>query len=109
MPSFRIQVPNSRPREEKVARLRSFVSRMERKFAGNISQARSEWTDDRMTFSLVFHGFRIAGTMTVENEEVIVEGRIPILAVPFMRRIEDEIAHAITEELADSDATVRIG
>lgn len=97
MPSFKIQLSHTQSQMETVARLSQFVSRMETEFAGKISQSESSWNKNQMTFSFTVSGFRISGKITVEEHEVIVEGRVPMLAAPFIRKVEREIEKALTD------------
>lgn len=100
MPSFKIQLPHTQSQEEVISRLSQFVLRMEKEFSGKITQSESSWIDNKMTFSFIVSGFRISGEMTIEDHEVIVDGRVPLLAAPFMGRVEREIEKALADELA---------
>jgi hypothetical protein len=61
-----------------------------------LSESQTTWTGDRLDFSGKAKGFKASGTLEITEIEVIVDGKLPLIARPF----EPKIKSAIEQEAA---------
>ncbi|MGL4511892.1 MAG: polyhydroxyalkanoic acid system family protein [Lacipirellulaceae bacterium] len=87
MPKFDLSVPNPLGKEQAVARLHGFSEKLRTQYADQLSDFQQSWAGDRSDFSFSAMGFRISGSLTVEEERVRVEGDLPLAATLFRGRI----------------------
>jgi hypothetical protein len=95
VPKFSLSVPNPLGKQQAAERLHGFSETLRRKYADQLSDFQQSWDGDRSEFSFSAMGFRVAGTLTVEEQQVLVEGDLPFAAALFKGRITG----AITEQL----------
>ncbi len=55
------------------------------------------WEGDRLIFSGSAKGFKANGSVEVTDSEVIVDGKLPLIARPFESRIKSTIEHEAAE------------
>lgn len=55
------------------------------------SEIQESWSDDTLTFSVRARGFTGSGTLEITESEVIVDGKLPLIAKPFEPRIRNTI------------------
>ncbi len=56
-----------------------------------LSDIDQRWEGDRLFFSGKAKGFKANGTVEVTDSEVIIDGKLPLLAKPFEPRIKSSI------------------
>jgi hypothetical protein len=56
-----------------------------------LSDIHQHWEGDRLVFSGVAKGFKASGTVEVTESEVILDGKLPLIAKPFESRIKSTI------------------
>jgi hypothetical protein len=61
-----------------------------------LSESQTTWTGDRLEFSGKAKGFTASGTLEITEIEVILDGKLPLIARPF----EPKIKSAIEQEAA---------
>lgn len=59
-------------------------------FLNDINQ---RWEGDRLVFSGTAKGFKTNGSVEITDTEVIVDGKLPLIAKPFESRIRNTIEH----------------
>jgi Putative polyhydroxyalkanoic acid system protein (PHA_gran_rgn) len=59
-----------------------------------LSESTHAWDGDRLTFSGAARGFKASGTIELTDTEVIIDGKLPLIAKPF----EPRVKHAIERE-----------
>lgn len=100
--NMRIEHRTSLDKTRAHMKVNTLLSALERKFDDYISNPRKSWngSKDRMKFSVSIYGVPIAGTITIEDSMITLEGTVPLLARPFQHRIRDAIESVMKEELA---------
>ena len=61
-----------------------------------LSESQTAWTGDRLEFSGKAKGFVASGTLEITEIEIILDGKLPLIARPF----EPKIKSAIEQEAA---------
>ena len=56
-----------------------------------LSDINQQWEDDRLVFSGSAKGFKANGSVEVTDTDVIVDGKLPLIAKPFESRIKSTI------------------
>ncbi len=100
MPQFRTEVTHSLGKQPATERLMRFIDRVRQQYADQVSDVEGQWRDHIMTFSITTYGFTISGTLTVSDDRVDVQGRLPLAALPFRGKIEQAIGAELQRELS---------
>ena len=100
MPSMKLAVPHHLGQEAATARLKGFLTKVKEHYASQVSNLQESWTDNTLTFGFTTYGFKVAGTMTVEPEQVVVDGQLPFAALMFKGKIEQSIRSELAKLLA---------
>lgn len=95
MPKFSVSVPNPLGKEQAAQRLHGFSETLRRKYGDQLSDFQQAWDGDRSDFSFSVMGFRVAGSLVVEEERVLVEGDLPLAAALFKSRITGAIGEQL--------------
>ncbi len=60
-------------------------------YGSYLSDVEQRWEGDRLVFAGKTKGMKASGTVDVTENEIIVEGKVPLLAKPFEPRIKSTI------------------
>jgi hypothetical protein len=60
-------------------------------FGDRAEDVQHEWSGDTLRFKGKARGFTIEGTLEVTDSEVIIDGKLPLLAKPFESRIRQTV------------------
>ena len=99
MPAFNTEVPNPLSKEDAVEKLKGFMSTVAEKFKDQISGMESEWNANVLNFAFTAMGFKISGVMTVEEDQVAIQGDLPFAAAMFRGKIESDISKELEKAL----------
>ncbi len=83
-------------------RIDKFLTAMQKKYASRISEPWSRWNKDHtlMDFRVKILFFKIVGTIYLEKGQATLEGKIPILARLFSRRIREILERQMVDLLS---------
>lgn len=100
MPKFNVNVPHTIDRTEAITKLRSFMDAARQDSPVELTDVEENWDDDgNLKFAFKAMGFRIAGQMVTEGEQVSVKGDLPFAALPFRGALETQLATKIREAI----------
>jgi hypothetical protein len=91
MPSFQVSVPHQLGQEAAQTRVTSFLETVQREYAAHVSDVKGEWDGSELAFGFVASGFKVSGTLDVQESTVIVAGPLPLAAAFFRGQIERTI------------------
>ena len=100
MPSFSTQVSHPLSQQDAVAKLKGLMDVLKSKYKDSASDVQGTWAENVMNFSMKVMGFKIAGKVTVEDQQARVEGSLPLAAAMFRGRIEESIKTELQKELS---------
>jgi hypothetical protein len=100
MPSYSVSVQHGLGQEAARARVETFMEQVLRDYAQHISQVDGQWTENRLAFRFTTSGLHISGMLVVEDSQVAVTGPLPLAAVLFRGRIEQEIRDELRRMLS---------
>lgn len=100
MPKFNVNVPLEIDRTEAVSKLKTFMEAARKDSPVELTDVEENWDDDgNLNFAFSAMGFRIAGNMVTESEQVLVNGDLPFAALPFRGALETQLATKIREAI----------
>jgi hypothetical protein len=91
MPSFSVSVPHHLGQPAARQRVEDFLQSVLRDYAEHVSDVDGQWTENRLAFRFSTSGLHISGILEVEESIVAVHGPLPLAAVLFRGRIEQQI------------------
>lgn len=100
MPRLDITIPHQLPRQEALTRIQGLLKKLQKEQEGTISNVSEQWNGNEGEFSFSAKGFALSGSLKVEEESVIINGRLPLALVIFRSAIADAIQKKAGELLA---------
>ncbi|HEY5125508.1 MAG TPA: polyhydroxyalkanoic acid system family protein [Ignavibacteria bacterium] len=99
MPKLEIKIPHELTQTEALNRIQQFLPDLKAQHSDRISNLEESWSGSTGQFKFKIKGFKISGSLFVENNFVLINGEIPFLAAPFKGTIEETIKTKATELL----------
>ena len=88
---MRVTVPHNTNRENARQKVAARVQHLLSQYGGYLSDVDHRWHGDTLVFSGSARGFKTNGTLEVTDSEVIIDGKLPLIAKPFESRIKSTI------------------
>jgi putative polyhydroxyalkanoate system protein len=88
---MRIAVPHRTTKENARRIVERRMAELERQYGQYASDVDKTWNGDRLDFGFKAKGFSGKGTVEITDSEVIIDGKLPLLAKPFEPRIRSTI------------------
>jgi len=86
-----ISVPHRIDKATARKRIEERLHQMLATYGHYLSEVEHRWEGDRLVFSGKAKGMKANGTVDVTDNEVIIDGKLPLLAKPFEPRIKSTI------------------
>src|SRR5258708_1170033 len=86
-----ITVPHHTTREEARRKVEERMAGLEGQYGHYATDIDKSWEGDRLTFSVKARGMSGSGSLEITDTEVIVDGKLPLMARPFESRIKSTI------------------
>ncbi len=96
MTKLHVSVPHELGQEEALRRIKAFIDQAKSQFASQMSGFTHEWKGGVSTFQLEAKGTSLAGTITVTEDKVEIESKLPMAAILFKGKIETALSDGIT-------------
>ena len=79
----------------------TLLTSLQQQYGNKISNPSTSWNSsrDRMAFSFGVYGFTLKGTIQIQDEKVVIDGKVPLLARAFQRKVEILIRGKLEEIL----------
>ena len=88
---MKIIVPHNTTREEARKIVDSRLGELLAQYGHYASDSQMTWSGDRLDFSGKARGFSANGTIEITDTEVIIDGKLPLIAKPFEPRIKSTV------------------
>ncbi len=88
---MRIAVPHHTTKGSARSRIEEKLAALLGQFGGRIDDLQQQWVGDTLEFKGKARGFKLEGTVEVTESEVIVDGKLPMMALPFEGRIREAV------------------
>jgi len=86
-----ITVPHNTTRDEARRKVEERLAGLEGQYGHYATDIDKNWEGDRLTFSVKARGMSGSGSLEITDTEVIVDGKLPLMARPFESRIKSTI------------------
>jgi hypothetical protein len=96
MPRLSIQIPHALGCEEATRRIKEQIS----KAGDKVSDLQGQWQDHTLLFQFKAMGFKVGGTMAVEESAANLEIELPLAATMFKGMIEQRVRQEMAAVLA---------
>lgn len=80
--------------------MRSFIQRMREKHPDKVRDLEESWNGDTLTFAFSTFGFKLRGTLQVQPQHVQMDAELPLAAIMFRGRLEQEFRETLTRVLS---------
>jgi hypothetical protein len=80
--------------------MRGFIQRMREKHPDKVRDLEESWEGEALRFAFSTYGFKIRGVLHVQPEQVQVETELPLAAMMFRGRLEQEFRETLSRVLA---------
>src|SRR2546423_9941652 len=86
-----IAVPHRTDRETAKQRVKQRLDQLLAQYRHYLSDHEKRWEGDTLYFSGSARGFKANGTLVLTDNEVVIDGKLPLIAKPFEPRIKNTI------------------
>ncbi|HKO57358.1 MAG TPA: polyhydroxyalkanoic acid system family protein [Thermoanaerobaculia bacterium] len=73
------------------------LDELQSQYSSYVNDVDKSWSGDTLVFSIKARGFTGKGTLEVTASEVILDGKLPLLAKPFEPRIKAAVEQEATQ------------
>jgi len=91
MPSIKLSLPHTLGAAEAKTRISKISDDARAQFGGMVTDAKQDWNGNVGTFSFRAMGFNVAGQLDVQPSLVNIELNLPLAALPFMSKVEEQM------------------
>jgi len=95
MPRLAMEVVHALGREEAGRRLKEKFSSVKQEHGDQVNDLRDQWEGNTFSFGFKAMGMKVEGTVSVEEDRVTLDAKLPLAAMMFKAKIQ----RAIREEL----------
>ena len=88
---MRIEVPHKTTREKARKIVEQRLRNLESQYGHYASDIDHQWQGDTLHFGFKAKGFHGRGTVEVTESDVIIDGKLPLIAKPFESRIRSTV------------------
>lgn len=99
---MRIDYKHNLTKQQSYEKINKLLPELQAQYADKISNPKWSWNSDnsKMDFSMEIMGFDVSGNIDVMDKKLVMEGDLPLIALPFSDKIEDMITAKLKEILA---------
>jgi hypothetical protein len=88
---MKLKIEHNTTKAEAKKKVKGLLKGLAKRHSDVVSDVQETWDGDLLDFGFRARGMKAQGTMEVTEDEVVVEGRLPLLARPFESRIKSAI------------------
>jgi len=88
---MRVTVPHNTDKATARRKVDARLQQLLAQYGHYLSDVDQRWDGDTLTFSGSARGFKAHGTIEVTDSDVIVDGKLPLIARPFESRIRGTV------------------
>lgn len=88
---MRVIVPHNTTKEEARKIVDRHLGQLLGQYGHYLSESQTDWDGDRLDFSGKAKGFSASGSLEITDSDVIIDGKLPLIAKPFESRIKSSI------------------
>jgi len=88
---MRIAVPHNTTREIARRKVQERLGQLLSQFGGHADDVEHEWIGDTLRFKGKARGLSLQGTAEVTDAAIIIDAKLPLIAMPFEGRIREAV------------------
>ena len=88
---MRIAVPHNTSKEMARQRVEQKIGQLLGEFSHHAGDLKHDWSGDTLRFKGKARGLAVEGTVEITDAEVIIDGKLPLIAKPFEGRIRQAV------------------
>jgi len=88
---MRVTIPHQMSSADAKRKIDSLLSDLASRYSGYIRDVSQYWEGDELVFEFRAKGAKASGRIEVNDCDVIIDGKLPLIAKPFEKRIHDMI------------------
>jgi len=96
MPRLSMQIPHALGREEATRRIKEQIPKVQ----GHVTDLNEQWQDHTLTFQFNAMGFKVGGTLAVEDAAANLDLDLPLAALMVKGMIEQRVRQELGTVLA---------
>ncbi len=100
MAKMEVSVPHNLGQDEARKRIDNFLAELKKQFGTQVSDVNESWSGNKGSFALKAMGMSLDGNITVNENNVTVDGSLPMMATPFKGTIESTIRENLQKVLS---------
>jgi len=100
MPALKLNFPHQLGQDDAMSRLKSLLEKVKERHGEKVTNLRESWAANVLNFGFSTYGFNVEGDMTVDENEVRLDGKIPFTAMIFKGKIEQELRETMNRVLS---------
>jgi hypothetical protein len=88
---MRLTVPHHTTKENARKAIDERLGQALAQYGHYLNESQHQWDGEKLTFSGAARGFKVSGSMEITDTDVIIEGKLPLIAKPFEPRIKSAV------------------
>jgi putative polyhydroxyalkanoate system protein len=88
---MRIAVPHHTTKANARSKIEQKLAALLSQFGGRVDDLQHQWNGDTLEFKGKARGFKLEGTVEVTEAEIVVNGKLPMMALPFEGKIREAV------------------
>ena len=88
---MKITLPHHTDRKTARKKLEHLMKDLSKRHSDTITDLDQHWEGDQLRFSFKAKGLKASGSLEVTDEDLIVDGKLPLMALPFESKIKSAI------------------
>ena len=96
---MKVRVLYNLDKAEAIKRIKNLLVELQTEYKGQISDVQSSWSNSQANYSFKMNGLKINGTIFVSAIDVVIDGKLPFIAMAFKGQIENVIKQKAKELL----------
>lgn len=88
---MRVAVPHNTTKAAARSRVEQKLSALLGQFSQHAEDLHHEWDGDTLYFKGKARGMKVEGSVEVTDASVIIDGKLPLIAIPFESRIREAV------------------
>jgi hypothetical protein len=88
---MRIEIPHHTTKANARTVIEQKVAALLNQFGERVDELEQQWAGDTLEFKGKARGFKVEGTVEVTDDEIILDGKLPLIAFPFESRIKEVV------------------
>jgi Putative polyhydroxyalkanoic acid system protein (PHA_gran_rgn) len=97
---MRIVIPHHTDKAEARRKIEARMQELLAQHGHYLSEINQQWEGDRLVFSGTAKGFKANGSVEITDSEVILDGKLPLIAKPFESRIKSTVEREVSTMFA---------